>query len=48
MSTWVKYSYYINYEVECDAAHNLAAALANYDKDDYRTLKFEDIKVRQS
>lgn len=30
---------------ECDAAYKLAAALANYDKDDYRSLKFLDIEV---
>jgi hypothetical protein len=32
---------------ECDAAYKLAAALSNYDKDDYRILKFLDIKVKE-
>ncbi len=30
-----------------DAAYKLAAALANYDKDDYRSLKFLDLKVKE-
>ena len=34
------------YHQECDAAYKLAAALSNYDKDDYRILKFLDIKVK--
>jgi hypothetical protein len=31
-----------------DAAYKLAAALANYDKEDYRSLKFLDIKVKET
>lgn len=33
---------------ECEASYKLAAALSNYDKDDYRILKFLDIKVKDS
>ncbi|KAL4503262.1 hypothetical protein ABPG72_000868 [Tetrahymena utriculariae] len=33
---------------EVDAAHRLAAALANYDKDDYRSLKFYNIQIKES
>jgi hypothetical protein len=32
---------------EVDAAHRLAAALANYDKDDYRSLKFKNIQSKE-
>lgn len=32
---------------ECEAAYKLAAALSNYDKDDYRILKFLDIKTKE-
>jgi len=32
---------------EVDAAHRLAAALANYDKDDFRSLKFYNIQVKE-
>lgn len=37
-----------NRKSECDAAYKLAAALSNYDKDDYRILKFLDIKVKEN
>ena len=33
---------------ECNAAYKLAAALANYDEDDYRSLKFLDLKERKT
>lgn len=42
----VKYDVFFNSQPECDAAYKLAAALANYDKDDFRTLKFLDVKSR--
>ncbi|EGR33574.1 hypothetical protein IMG5_048910 [Ichthyophthirius multifiliis] len=33
---------------EVNAAHRLAAALANYDKNDYRSLKFYNIQVKEN
>ena len=31
---------------ECNAAYRLAAALANHDSEDYRSLKFLEVKPR--
>jgi len=31
---------------ECNAAYRLAAALANHDSEDYRSLKFLELKPR--
>lgn len=31
---------------ECQAAYRLAAALANHDSEDYRSLKFLEVKPR--
>ena len=32
---------------ECEAAYNLAAALSNHDAEDYRSLKFLEVKPRE-
>jgi hypothetical protein len=31
---------------ECEAAYRLAAALTNHDSEDYRSLKFLEVQVR--